>query len=247
MFKLNLNEKSKNSLGIAIAILSYICVALMFCIAILFSTAIKAEVRKSNSDICHESGSAYFDRIKHFESFRTIKACLDSGGRLPVRMYKVVQEEEYKRAYFGAWLDEDGDCKNTRAEVLEDTAYVKEQVTFNDNCVVVGGDWFLPHSRMHRVSDPGKIDIDHTVPLRFAWEHGASEWSREIRQAFANDRENLEIMWYRSNRSKGAKGITEWLPDLDACIYMSKFIYISDKYALYIPEERKFYREQCKK
>jgi hypothetical protein len=40
-------------------------------------------VKKSTSGICHKKGSQYYKQTKNFNSFDTITACLDSGGRLP--------------------------------------------------------------------------------------------------------------------------------------------------------------------
>lgn len=40
-------------------------------------------VKKSRSDICHGRNSQWYTQTIHFEPFNTMKACLDSGGRLP--------------------------------------------------------------------------------------------------------------------------------------------------------------------
>lgn len=40
-------------------------------------------VKKSNSDICHDRSSRYYERTIHYTPYDTIQACLDSGGRLP--------------------------------------------------------------------------------------------------------------------------------------------------------------------
>jgi len=40
-------------------------------------------VKKSTSNICHEKGSQYYQQTKKYESFSSIKDCLNSGGRLP--------------------------------------------------------------------------------------------------------------------------------------------------------------------
>ncbi len=40
-------------------------------------------VKKSVSGICHKKGTQYYKQTKNFESFDTLKKCLDSGGRLP--------------------------------------------------------------------------------------------------------------------------------------------------------------------
>jgi len=40
-------------------------------------------VRRSGSMICHEKGTADYNKTLHFKSFNTIEECLNSGGRLP--------------------------------------------------------------------------------------------------------------------------------------------------------------------
>ena len=40
-------------------------------------------VKKSKTNICHKKGSKYYDQTKHFSVYNTIKACIESGGRLP--------------------------------------------------------------------------------------------------------------------------------------------------------------------
>jgi hypothetical protein len=39
-------------------------------------------VKKSASGICHESQSRFYAKLKHFTSYDTLKACLDSGGHV---------------------------------------------------------------------------------------------------------------------------------------------------------------------
>ena len=40
-------------------------------------------VKKSTSNICHETGSQYYKQTKKYESFSSIEDCLNSSGRLP--------------------------------------------------------------------------------------------------------------------------------------------------------------------
>ena len=40
-------------------------------------------VKKSTSGICHDKNSKFYEKTKKFKPFKTIKECLDSGGRLP--------------------------------------------------------------------------------------------------------------------------------------------------------------------
>ncbi len=40
-------------------------------------------VKMSKSGICHTSSSRYYSRTKHYTPFKSLKACLNAGGRLP--------------------------------------------------------------------------------------------------------------------------------------------------------------------
>lgn len=40
-------------------------------------------VKKSTSNICHARGTAHYKRTKNFTPYDSIRACVDSGGRLP--------------------------------------------------------------------------------------------------------------------------------------------------------------------
>jgi len=40
-------------------------------------------VKKSKTNICHKKGSKYYDQTKYFKAYKTIKECIESGGRLP--------------------------------------------------------------------------------------------------------------------------------------------------------------------
>ncbi|WP_421921504.1 HNH endonuclease family protein [Marinobacter salarius] len=46
-----------------------------------------------------------------------------------------------------------------------------------------------------------EIDIDHIVPLKWAWERGAKGWTRAKRERFANDMVNLSPVDLGLNRS----------------------------------------------
>jgi hypothetical protein len=40
-------------------------------------------VKKSATGVCHSSESRFYAKLKHFTSYDSLKACLDSGGSLP--------------------------------------------------------------------------------------------------------------------------------------------------------------------
>ena len=55
---------------------------------VLISTAAFAQskpVKMSNTGICHAPGSNYYQQTKKFTAFKTLKECLDAGGRMPKR------------------------------------------------------------------------------------------------------------------------------------------------------------------
>ena len=134
----------------------------------------------------------------------------------------------YDRDDWGGWIDEDGDCEDTRAEVLIRDSEAK--VSF-DGCRVVSGLWSLPYSGGSTTS-ASQIDIDHIIPLKWAHGHGGDRWSDARKKAFANDPENLMATSSSANRSKGAKGPDEWMPAINRCRYAQRWEGLIEKYGL---------------
>lgn len=148
----------------------------------------------------------------------------------------------FKRTAFGNWIDADRDCLNTRAEVLKKLSTSTVEMT-DSECSVERGRWLDPYTgqTFYQARD---MDIDHLVPLKWAWERGADLWSAEQRKQFANDEANLFAVQARANRSKGAKSPLEWLPPDSAfhCQYVVRFIRLSKQYQLTLsPQESQAY------
>lgn len=211
----------------------------LFLLAILWNKASAAqpEVKLSNSGICHDSSSGSYNRTKNFTPYQSLEDCLDAGGRLP-RGQAIEQKSslnplnEYRREYFGSgWADIDGDCQNSRHEAL--IAQSTGQVTFKDQrgCSIRSGRWISMYSGKV-IHDATAIDIDHVVPLKWAWDHGANEWTKERRVEFANDPVNLLAVEASLNRQKGAKGPDEWQPPSNQCQYLNRFRRVAIKYDL---------------
>lgn len=49
----------------------------------LYDTDDQTIIKKSRSDICHDRTSGSFNLTTNFKAYRTMKECLESGGRLP--------------------------------------------------------------------------------------------------------------------------------------------------------------------
>ena len=121
---------------------------------------------------------------------------------------------EYDRGEWRHWTDEDGDCQDSRQEVLIAESLV--EVTYEDDrqCRVEWGRWWAPHLG-HHLENPRHIDVDHHVPLKNAHISGGWAWDEERKEEYANDLTNpahLVAISARHNRSKGARGPEEWAP-----------------------------------
>lgn len=141
--------------------------------------------------------------------------------------------EEYERSEFAhGWKDFDNDCLDTRQEVLLTSSQIP--VTLDSKgCKILVGLWYLKFSAQF-TTNPSDIDIDHIVPLQYAWTHGANEWADEKRLAFANDMDNLLVTHKSINRSKGSRTPVEWLPpnEQSHCFFVMKWEEIIAKYNL---------------
>jgi hypothetical protein len=215
----------------------------------VFSTLASAElIKKTSSGICHPPASSYYDRTKNYEAFDTIESCRESGGRLPKNMSgyhssgQSVKKAssagaQYERSQFGhGWDDADGDCQNSRAEALIAQSSTTVRFADNERCRVVTGRWISPYTGKV-IQNASDIDIDHVVPLKWAWEHGANNWTKAKRERFANDPVNLWSVELSLNRQKGAKGPEDWLPPDGKCQYVSRFLRIVKVYDLQPSEE----------
>lgn len=207
-------------------------------------------VKLSNSKICHDSQSPFYDRVKRFERFHSIDECLAAGGRLPHIDTPPADNSpargSYSRDAFGhGWADTNKDCQNTRHEVLIQQSSTKPTLSKN-GCKAEHGRWVSLFTGMV-ITDAKQLDIDHVVPLKWAWEHGANQWPNHKRVLFANDPVNLIAVEAPLNRAKGAKGPDEWLPPKNECQYILRFKRILTKYALRTPNNIEAMVADCMK
>lgn len=122
----------------------------------------------------------------------------------------------YDRDAFRHWNtgDDPSDGCNTRA--------------VGSRCRLSGGHWWSYYDQVWVTSASG-LDIDHLVPLAESWDSGASAWTAQRREAYANDQgadASLVAVTARSNRSKADQDPAERLPPATEtlCRYVAEWV-----------------------
>jgi hypothetical protein len=136
-----------------------------------------------------------------------------------------------------AWADIDHNGCDQRNDVLHrDLAQVEVREGTHD-CVVVAGVLDDPYSgatvRFEK-ANAAEVPIDHVVPLAAAWVQGATTWTLDERQAFANDPANLMTTTREQNSAKGDSTADEWVP-ADAqygCSYATVVVTVKQRFSL---------------
>ena len=209
-------------------------------------------IKMSKSGICHDPSSPWYERTSNYHSCTTLKSCLSTGRRLPTGQSATTPASSTARSrakapstalpdfpsydrerYFGTWIDADGDCLNTRHELLAEISTAPARQT---GCRITRGRWNDPYTG-EIFFDSSALDIDHLVPLKWAWDRGAHRWDDALRRSFANDKRNLFATRLDVNRAKGALGALDWLPPNQQfhCEYVARFRRITLLYPIDVP------------
>lgn len=153
---------------------------------------------------------------------------------------------DYRRALYGdAWTD-DNDAPgghngcDTRDDILNrDLVDITHVSTKRCPDAVATGTLHDPYTNaviaFTRGAKVGEaVQIDHIVPLAYAWDMGASAWPYRQRVRFANDPANLLAVAGQGNQDKGDAGPGQWMPPnrAFACQYAIAFIEVVRGYAL---------------
>ena len=160
-----------------------------------------------------------------------------------IESLKVAEETPngYDRKLFKHWIDADGNGCNAREEVL--IAESLKKVTVGSSCSISGGEW-LSTFDLVVTTNPSSFDVDHMVPLKEAWDSGASLWDSATRQAFANDlgfEMSLIAVSASSNRSKSDRDPADWMPTNSdyKCEYAVAWTQVKSRWTLTIDADEK--------
>ncbi|MGW2339982.1 HNH endonuclease family protein [Streptomyces sp. NPDC001661] len=144
----------------------------------------------------------------------------------------------YSRDKFPHWITQSGTC-NTREEVLKRDG---KDVQTGSDCAATSGSWYSEYDGETWTAS-SDVDIDHVVPLSEAWKSGASAWTNDERQGFANDltRPQLIAVTDNVNQSKGDQDPAEWMPSRTAytCTYLRMWVQVKHHYALSVDPAEK--------
>jgi len=175
-------------------------------------------------------------------------------GRDPLTGVAVVPKrlrgKDYQRSEFGdAWSD-DTDAPgghngcDTRNDILNRDLGDKSFV-YTRRCphAVRTGTLLDPYTGVYVAFTRGPksgeaVQIDHIVPLAYAWDMGARDWQPSMRWRFANDPANLIAVQGQANKDKGDQAPASWMPPNKAfwCQYSMQFAEVVRGYHLSIDE-----------
>ncbi|WP_096290973.1 HNH endonuclease family protein [Mycobacterium ahvazicum] len=157
-----------------------------------------------------------------------------------------VHHYDYRRSAFGDAWDDDNDAPgghngcDTRDDILDRDLVDKTYVAIK-RCptAVATGTLHDPYTNttiaFQRGAKVGEaVQIDHIVPLAYAWDMGAFGWPDAERLRFANDPANLLAVQGQANQDKGDQAPALWMPPNKAfaCQYSMQFIAVLRGYQL---------------
>tara|TARA_B100001996_G_scaffold346616_1_gene303668 strand:- start:437 stop:2092 length:1656 start_codon:yes stop_codon:yes gene_type:complete len=156
--------------------------------------------------------------IDWIEEFVTPKREIEIEFRnypqLEIREIDFSQIPKYNREDWNSWIDEDGDCQNTRHENLQLESFVNVIYSDSNSCYVQSGLWFDPYNGEY-IYFSSDLHIDHFIPLYNAHLSGGWEWSEEKKTDFANNLDDPDILVAVksfTNIDKSALSPDDWKP-----------------------------------
>jgi hypothetical protein len=167
---------------------------------------------------------------------------LTGVAEVPLR----IRRYDYRRDAFGeAWTDDNAapgghnGC-DSRNDILDRDLVDKTYVSIK-RCpnAVATGTLHDPYTNdviafVRGEKTGAAVQIEHIVPLAYAWDLGAWNWTDEMRVRFANDPAELLAIGGQVNEDKSDKEPAVWMPPNTAfhCQYAMQFIAVLRGYGL---------------
>ncbi|WP_434181454.1 HNH endonuclease family protein (plasmid) [Clavibacter michiganensis] len=155
-----------------------------------------------------------------------------------------VRTPGYDRAAYGpSWADTDHNGCDQRNDVLARDLTAVTFTKADPGCTVATGHLADAYTGKGIDFTRGKatsaaVQIDHLVPLGWAWQHGAAAWTGDRREQLATDLNNLQAVDGPTNEAKSDQGPATWLPPAAGydCLYVTRFAYVLHTYSLTIAD-----------
>jgi hypothetical protein len=198
--------------------------------------------------VAYQVTTASGERASHFiaqADIPTVTPGVDVLAGIPEIPLRI-RGYDYRRAAFGdSWTDDHtapgghNGC-DTRNDILDRDLVDKTYVSIK-RCptAIATGTLHDPYTNavvaFVRGSQTGAaVQIEHIVPLAYAWDMGARNWTDEMRTRFANDPANLLAVSGQVNQDKGDQEPATWMPPNSAfhCQYAVQFIEVLRGYGL---------------
>ncbi len=150
----------------------------------------------------------------------------------------------YDRAAYGpSWADTDHNGCDQRNDVLARDLTAVTYTKADPGCTVATGHLADVYTGRSIDFTRGKatsaaVQIDHLVPLGWAWQHGAAGWTEDRREQLATDVNTLLAVDGPTNEAKSDQGPATWLPPAAGydCLYVTRFSYVLSTYELTIDD-----------
>lgn len=166
--------------------------------------------------------------------------------------------EKYSRVkQFGRWINDPNDdsCYNTRAKVLIRDSETTPTMAEKNKCRVIKGEWVDPYTGQTEYEST-TVQIDHLVPLKNAYLHGAWNWPYKLRCLYANflgNNYHLITVDAHENMSKGDGGPESYMPPKEEfrCEYLKRWLTVKMIWNLFLsPDEaqsivNEYYNLKC--
>ncbi|HET8970960.1 MAG TPA: excalibur calcium-binding domain-containing protein [Candidatus Nanopelagicales bacterium] len=144
----------------------------------------------------------------------------------------------YARSDYRHWITVRSSC-DTRELVLIAESTIKART--GAGCQVRRGRWVSRYDGVV-TRNPATFDVDHLVPLAEVNRSGGYRWNAATRRSYANDlgyKNTLIAVSAASNRSKGDKDPSAWMPAKGTCWYARTWVQVKYRWHLSVDRAEK--------